>query len=87
MPRISGPLSGWVNTWSLAMNRTSRWAGRAAKPAYVKSRYPTWLMAITAPPCRGTYDGAAQVEAEALRREDRTGQRDDRGVDELGHGQ
>ena len=37
MPRISGPLTLWVKTSCLAMNRTSRRAGRAASPAYVKS--------------------------------------------------
>ena len=33
MPRISGPLTRWWNTCSLAMNRTRRFAGRAASPA------------------------------------------------------
>ncbi len=33
MPRISGPPTPWWNTCSLAMNRTRRFAGRAASPA------------------------------------------------------
>jgi hypothetical protein len=33
MARISGPLTLWVKTLSLAMNRTNRRAGRAAYPA------------------------------------------------------
>ena len=39
---------------SLAMNRTSRFAGCAPSPAKVKSMYPVWLMAMTAPPWAGT---------------------------------
>jgi hypothetical protein len=33
MPRISGPDTRWSKTSCLAMNRTSRPAGRAASPA------------------------------------------------------
>ena len=38
IPRMSGPLTGWEKTLSLAMNRTSRPDFWAARPAYAKSK-------------------------------------------------
>lgn len=55
MPRMSGPATGASKMLSLAMKRTSLPAGCAARPAKVKSSHPVWLMAMTAPPSRGTF--------------------------------
>jgi hypothetical protein len=67
IPRISGPATGFLKMASLAMKRMSRSWSCAGIPAKVKSRWPVWLIATTAPPRAGNFSEPVTVKRSPAR--------------------